>query len=128
MSRLLRKKDLKEVYRTTFKAHKKWRNILLELDISSANIKSIGERFADNPEDCYREGLSEWLEGQGGERSWESLLEALSSPAVGHSDIAMVIKREYIQSGSAGIASTTVTEREMCKWAIVLKLNLPSVS
>ena len=88
--------DLKRVYKVTFEARNKWRNILLELEVSSAAIDSIGERWHENPEDCYREGLKEWLEG--GERSWGDLVEALSSPTVGHSHITMVIEREYIKS------------------------------
>ena len=86
--------DLKKVYIATFEARNKWRNILLVLDLSKATIESISKRWQDNPDDCYREGLSEWLES--GERSWGDLVEALSSPIVGHSDIAMVIRRDYI--------------------------------
>ena len=88
--------DLKKVYRTTFEARDEWKNILLELEVSSATIDSIGVRCHDDPKNCYREGLKEWLEG--GERSWKDLVEALSSPIVGHSDIAMVIQRDNIQS------------------------------
>ena len=88
--------DLKNVYKATFEARNEWKNILLELEVSSATIDSIGVKCRDNPKECYREGLKEWLEG--GERSWGDLVEALSSPIVGHSDIAMVIKRDYIQS------------------------------
>ena len=98
--------DLKKVYRTTFEARNEWKNILLELEVSSATIKSIGMRCHDDPKDCYREGLSEWLEG--GERSWGDLMEALSSPTVGHSDIAMAIKRDYIQSADT---DTIITSR-----------------
>ena len=103
--------DLKKVYRITFEARKEWKNILLELEVSSATIRSIGVRCHDDPKDCYREGLSEWLEG--GERSWGDLVEALSSPTVGHSDIAMVIERDYIQS--AGTTSVIISERQTGK-------------
>lgn len=95
--------DLKTVYKTTFEARDEWTDILLELGVSSATIKSIGERCRDNPKHCYREGLTEWLEG--GERSWGNLAEALSSPTVGHKDIAEVIEREYIQSTDTGSAT-----------------------
>ena len=76
---------------------------MLELRLSKATIEAIGTEWNNNPEDCYREGLSEWLKG--GERSWGDLMEALSSPTVGHSDIAMVIERDYLQS----LADTNVT-------------------
>ena len=88
--------DLKKVYKTTFEARNEWKNILLELEVSSAIIRSIGESCHDNPKDCYREGLSKWLES--GERSWGELVESLSSPTVGHYDIAMVLRRNCIQS------------------------------
>ena len=91
--------DLKQVYKATFEARNEWKNILLELEISSATIRNIGMRCRDDPKDCYREGLSEWLES--GDRSWGDLVDALSSPTVGHGDIAMVIERDYIQSASA---------------------------
>ena len=102
------KDDLKKVYRITFEARYEWKNILLELLVSSATIKSIGVSCHKNPKDCYREGLSEWLEG--GERRWGDLVAALSSPAVGHIDIAMAIDRDYIQS--AGKASIVTSARQ----------------
>ena len=85
--------DLKSVYRITYGARNKWRNILLELDVSSTTIESIGKRWHDTSEDCYREGLSEWLKT--GVRSWGDLEEALSSPTVGYSDIANLIKKKF---------------------------------
>ena len=87
-------KDLKLVYRVTFDARNKWQNILLALDVSKATIESIGVTCRGNPEDCYREGLTEWLKGEA-ERSWRDLAEALSDPTVGHIDIARAIEREY---------------------------------
>ena len=88
--------DLKSVYTVTFEARNKWRNILLSLDFENGTIKNIGEKWHDNAEDCYREGLSEWLEG--GERSWGDLVKALSNPTVGHIDIAVQINEEHICS------------------------------
>ena len=87
--------DLKQVFTTTFKAQSQWQNILLGLQVSRATIESIKAKYQDNSVRCYHQGLKEWLEG--GERSWGDLVEALSSPAVGHSDIAMVIERDFLQ-------------------------------
>ena len=97
--------DLRKVYKATFEARNEWKNILLELEVSSANIDNIGVRCRDNPKDCYREGLKEWLEG--GEISWKDLVEALSSPTVGHNVVATVIVRDYIQfAGAASIVTS----------------------
>ena len=92
--------DLKTVYVTTFAARNKWRNILLVLDVSPATIESIGVQFRDNPDDCYRKGLAEWLNA--GERHWRDMVEALSSPVVGHKDMARAIERDYTQSVGSG--------------------------
>ena len=96
--------DLKKVYKTTFEARNKWKNILLELEVSSDTTDSIGEKYRDSPEDCYREGLKEWLKN--GERNWRDLVEAFSSPTVGHGDLASVIEKEHIQHADS---ASTVT-------------------
>ncbi len=105
MSDCLTIADLGKLYTATFAAQTKWRNFLLALEISSDTIDSIGEKWSNNPEDCYREGLKKWLKG--GERSWKGVVEALSSPIVGQSDIAKTIERDHVQS--AGISTTDVT-------------------
>ncbi len=86
--------DLQLLYTATFGARNKWRNILLNLKVSIATIESIGSKFREDPDDCYREGLIEWLKG--GERSWEDVVDALCSPIVGHSDIATTVERNHI--------------------------------
>ncbi len=96
MSDYLTIADLKKLYLVTFDARIKWRNILLILDVPQATIDSIGTKWRDNPDECYREGLKEWLNE--GEKSWEDMVESLSSPIVGHSDIAMTIETDHLQS------------------------------
>ena len=92
--------DLKVVYRATFKAHEQWKNILLKLKVSRDVIKNTRHKHRYNTVICYHEGLRQWLEG--GERSWGNLVEALSSPTVGRSDIAKEIERDYILSAGSG--------------------------
>ena len=99
MSDYLTIADLKKLYLVTFDARIKWRNILLILDVPSDTIDSIGTKWRDNPDECYREGLKEWLKG--GKRSWEDVIKALSSPIVGHSDIARTIEKDHLQSTDA---------------------------
>ena len=88
--------DLSSVYRVTSEARNKWKNILLALDVSETTVSSINKRFQGNPKDCYCEGLSEWLKG--GKRSFQDLISALSSPTVGHNDIAEEIMKDYVLS------------------------------
>ncbi len=99
MSDCLTIADLGDLYIATFDARIKWRNFLLVLKISSDTIDSIGTKWRDNPDDCYREGLKEWLKG--GERSWEDVVKALSSPIVAHHHIARTIETDHLQSTDA---------------------------
>ena len=69
---------------------------MVELGVGSVTIERIRVSCHDHPDHCYREGLSEWLEG--GERSWGDLVKALSSPTVGRSDIATVIEMDFLSS------------------------------
>ncbi len=99
MSDYLTIADLKKLYLVTFDARIKWRNILLILDVPQAAIDSIGKEWSNNPDECYREGLKEWLNE--GEKSWEDMVEALSSPIVGDVHIARTIERDHLQSTGA---------------------------
>ncbi len=99
MSDYLTIADLNKVYLATFDARIKWRNILLMLEVSAATIRSIGKEWNNDPDDCYREGLLEWLTD--GERRWEDMVEALSSPTVGHVHIARTIEKDHVQSTGA---------------------------
>ncbi|XP_064407306.1 uncharacterized protein LOC135352081 isoform X8 [Halichondria panicea] len=99
MSDYLTIADLGKLYIATFDARIKWRNFLLVLEIPSDTIDSIGKDWSNNPDECYREGLKEWLKG--GERSWDDVVKALSSPIVGHSDIARTIENDHLQSTDA---------------------------
>ena len=86
--------DLKVVYKETFDARNEWRSILLHLGVSSATITSIRRELQDKSADCYCEGLAEWLKGEG--RHWRDIVEALSSPTVGHKALANKIEKEHL--------------------------------
>ena len=96
MSDYLTIADLGKLYIATFDARIKWRNFLLVLKIPSDIIDRIGKDWSNNPDDCYREGLKEWLKGE--ERSWEDVIKALSSPIVGHVHLAKTIEKDHLQS------------------------------
>ncbi len=63
------------------------------LEVSPETIDCIATHWRDKPDECYREGLSEWLKCKHG--SWEDVVVALSSPTVGFSDIARTIERDH---------------------------------
>ena len=92
--------DFEVVHRATFEACEHWQNMLLELEVSSDVTEDTHFQYPHNTASCYREGLRKWLKG--GERKWGDLVEALSSPTVGRSDIAKEIERDYILCTSSG--------------------------
>ncbi len=96
MSNYLAPVDLNKVYKATYPARDRWKNILLALDISSDTMTSIGTRCRDIPEDCFREVLIEWLNG--GKGSWQNIVKALSIPTVGHIHLARTIEKDHIHS------------------------------
>ena len=120
--------DLKVVYRATFEAHKQWQNVLLELEVSSNDIEYTRFRYHDDAVICYREGLRQWLKG--GKRRWGDLVEALSSPTVGRSDIAKEIERDYILSaGSDGVTSKKqISKLKVLNILHILRLQVSSRS
>ncbi len=85
--------DLNLVYSETYEARSKWQNILLELGVGKHSIDSISKKWRENPDDCYREGLSEWLNGDG--RSWKNIANALTRPTVNLSNIASKLRKNY---------------------------------
>ena len=93
---LLAPVDLNKVYKVTYPARNRWKNILLALDISSDTMTSISTRCRDDPGDCLCEVLIEWLNG--GKGSWQNIVRALSSPTVGQIYLARTIEKEYIHS------------------------------
>ena len=111
MSDYLIPTDFKKVYTATFEARNQWRNILLVLDVSPATIDDVGTKCSNNPNDCYREGLKEWLKD--GERSWEDVVKVLSSPTVGHSDLAKTVEKDHVQSRGA---SNATNSKPKCKY------------
>ncbi|XP_064398568.1 uncharacterized protein LOC135345141 [Halichondria panicea] len=127
MSDYLTIADLGDLYIATFDARIRWRNFLLVLKISSDTIDSIGTKWRDNPDDCYREGLKEWLKG--GERSWEDVIKALSSPIVGHVHIARTIEKDHLQSTDASnptdVKSEVDQNRQNINEALTIFLDEP---
>ena len=87
----------------TYGARNEWKSILLSMKVDSAIIDSIGVKYRDDPDNCYREGLNVWLKH--GKRSWGDVVEALRSPSVNHTTIAQDIeiyqKKETEQQAAA---------------------------
>ena len=56
--------DLSAVYEATYQARAKWKQMLLALQVNNTTIETINIRCREDPDNCYLEGLSEWLKGE----------------------------------------------------------------
>ena len=74
---------------------KEWRDIGLSLHIDYAIIDKIETDHSTGVKRCLAEVINCWLKGNGGERSWFFLCEALRSKLVKRPDVAEEIEQTY---------------------------------
>ena len=74
--------DLDIVLKEVFKCRAKWYNIGLGLKVSVGTLDAIRSRF-DDPGDCLREALKEWLKISESVHTWSTLATVLRRGPVG---------------------------------------------
>ena len=79
--------DLDVVLREFYKCHAKWYNIGLGLKVSVGTLDAIRSCF-DDPGDCLREALKEWLKSSESVHTWSTLAAVLRSAPVGEGVLA----------------------------------------
>ncbi len=85
---------LRDLLQQTNKANTKWYDIGLQLGVLAHVLDGLRIQYQNNPSDCYREALKEWLNG--GEGSWRGLSQALSSNTVREHKLAKEIDRKLL--------------------------------
>ena len=102
-------RDLKELREHLFKIRVKWYDIGLELDVDVGTLESIKSCY-DDPKDCLREVLKEWLKSISPPPTRLKLASALSSSAVNEKCLAQRIIEGNLT---------------YCKYLTVLSIDLP---
>ena len=87
--------DLNTVWREVHIAAAVWEDLGLALLMKPHTLETIKHNNSD-VRDRLKAALSEWLKGNGGERSWRFLSRALKDPMVGRPDIAEAIETKYL--------------------------------
>ena len=85
--------DLGCVLEGVLDAAAQWYNLGLKLKVRTGKLNSVRTEF-NTPEDQLREMLNAWLT-TGDNPSWKTLVDALRSPLVGASQLAVVLEAEY---------------------------------
>ena len=104
----LKIEDLHVVNNALWEARTLWKNIGDALGVDAETLKSIATREHDNPDNCLRECLSEWLRGgsetsavaqqrQPMARSWCTIISALKTQSVNRESLANKIDQEQQQ-------------------------------
>ena len=92
----LRITDLQKVQSDLWNARTRWRNLGDALGIHASSIDTIAMKHRDDPVDCFREMLSEWLRGGSTPpRTWNTIVAALKTDTVDLGSIADEIERKY---------------------------------
>ena len=86
--------DLSKVRNEVFSAAAKWYDIGLELGVSADDLDTI-KKANDDPKECLREMLRQWLSKVDLEPTWEALIAALRIPAVNYPALANEIKLKF---------------------------------
>ena len=75
-------------------ARARWNPIGLNLGILSGDLDTIANRRRDNPDDCFSDVLTQFLQQVDPKPSWKRLADALASKTVGRGDIAEDLRRK----------------------------------
>ena len=91
----LNTKDLQTVFRELYDARTKWNSIGLELGMSYSDLQAIKQRNRDDPDECFKDLLSRWLNQVNPKPTWEALVGTLESQVVGHEQLAETVRGRY---------------------------------
>lgn len=133
MADRLTKDDLKIVRSAVFDAAAKWYDLGIELGIPADRLDSIKMKENDNPDNCLRELVKDWLSFWGQEKvpTWKALCNALKSKAVGFGDMAnklykeKVVTQEESQSKGEARIQSSVSDSDQAR---IISSPLPPAS
>ena len=85
------------VFKTLWYARSKWHNIAIELGRNPNDLDVIRMRHHDNPDECFKEVLTDWLRQDCPKPTWSAMAAALQPPSVGFGQLAETVgKMQYI--------------------------------
>ena len=87
--------DLKDVLEAVNDVASNWDNLGMVLKIKDSELGIIKADHKDSVRDCLKEVVSLWLKGNGGERSWKFLCNALKNSPVNECAIAEKIEQKH---------------------------------
>ena len=92
-------KDLQYILSAMWRSRNRWKFIGLALGIENDDIKCIHIRGREDPDECFRDMLSRWIET--GHATWAGLAKALKDKTVGYEQLAETVERALRQKEGA---------------------------
>ena len=102
-------KDLQAVLNELYDARVKWFNFALELKICPNDLAAIRMRHRDDPDECFKDSLSTWLNKGDPTPTWYALVNALRSPTVGFHQLSEQVQQKKMLSANASQAMLLCT-------------------
>ena len=81
--------------------------------MKTSDLNAIRSQYMNNPDDCLLEMLSDWLTKLPSPPTWQTVVDALSSPAIGKQSAAEQLKLVYCKPNptpAPGIETVTMVE------------------
>ena len=105
-------------------ARNEWYNIGLGLGIYPADLEVVKEKNHGDPNSCFREILTNWLNRQEPVPTLSAIINALESKTVGLGHLASEVRKLSVNVSSGSQSSTINSNAEAC---IVHKSKNPSI-
>lgn len=104
--------DLGEVLEQVFPASSKWYNIGLGLRVKTSSLERIKARY-DDPADCLREAIKEWLQTSCSPLTWSNVSDALRKQVVRQDSLANKIEKLYCHTEEDVENASTASDVEI---------------
>jgi hypothetical protein len=79
----------------------KWYHLGVQLNMKTSDLNAIRSQYMNNPDDCLLEMLCVWLTKLPSPPTWQTVVDALSAPAVRRPDVAQRVRQTYLSQDPA---------------------------
>ena len=87
--------DLAILVNELYEVRDKWYHLGVQLKVLVHDLKAIRTQYNNNPDNCLIEMLSHWLTMTPPPPTWQRVVDALNSPAIGKPNIAERIQKVH---------------------------------
>ena len=90
------KVELPTVINELCEVRHKWFDIVLQLKLNHSELKSIEDKYRNDPGNCFREMLNAWQRSSSqAPKTWSTLAKVLRQPSIKYEELAKRIEEKY---------------------------------